>query len=438
MREKCFESRLPLSVVTSVVRTLVTREIVSKLQVPRGGHPRARPAAQMPFDVIHDPDAAAKAKAEAEAAEAEAHAAKVAKLIKEQERAMVMHALETPEKDASEVTPEPPGAPDSWPIAFMPDGEDICGNGGVLKQLRGAGIEALGKPPADASVQVAYQAFTMQGVEWDSSARLSFRLGDLYVNRVLEAAAASMGWGETASFVCTPVYAKGNNASRRPLPEGCVRYELTLLSWRERQLRDGTSRYKLADGERADEVVRLKAQAAALVKAGCLEVARDIYQDCRYYIEPTGREGQGEDLVPPEGREEECQALLLAVWLNDAVCSFKIGVQRDEATRDGAADFRRTAELGTKALEHAVEGRPTPLASRVKALYYRGVARARLHDFTDAQADLLAAAKLDPKSRDVRQAIALLREQRAAASKRDAKFAGRSLGNPAHDDPHRL
>lgn len=46
-------------------------------------------------------------------------------------------------------------------------------------------------------------------------------------------------------------------------------------------------------------------------------------------------------------------------------------------------------------------------------------------------ADLHAAAKLDPKSRDVREALAELSASRAAATKRDATFAGRGLGSKA-------
>ena len=53
----------------------------------------------------------------------------------------------------------------------------------------------------------------------------------------------------------------------------------------------------------------------------------------------------------------------------------------------------------------------------MKAYFRRGKARVELGEFDDAKADLREAAKLDPKSREVREAIA---EAKARAEKAKA------------------
>ena len=52
----------------------------------------------------------------------------------------------------------------------------------------------------------------------------------------------------------------------------------------------------------------------------------------------------------------------------------------------------------------------------------------QLHEFVEAQADLFAAARLDPQSKDIREALACLKGRQEAARNKDAKFAGKSLG----------
>ena len=365
----------------------------------------------MPYELLHDPD---KAQADRDK-EYERITQENRARIKQLEMEEMAASIEPPKKE--EVTPTPPGPPESWPVALLPDGEDICGNGHVLKKQLKPGIAELGKPPSRARVKMSFTAHddVREGKVWDSSESLGIRLGDLYTSRVLEAAAASLDWGEKATFVCTALYAKGNNASRRALPQGvaCVRYEVELLSWRAPQLRDRKqSMYDHTNEERLEEVVALKAQAAPLVKLGLISEAREIYQDATHYLENRDKRDDGSCFLPPEGREDEAKALLLSLYLNDAMCTLRLG-----------EEFRRAEDLCTRAIELD--------ATSVKALYRRGVARMRLHEHTDAHADLYAAARLDPNSREGREAIAELKTLSAAARSKDAKFAGKSLGSKA-------
>jgi len=319
--------------------------------------------------------------------------------------ANLMAELAIPPKDPDEVTPEPEGPPEKWPIAFMPDGEDIVGNGHVIKRVIRPGNASLGRPPLKANCKTHYTAYRMDGRQWDTSRGkfefFHFILGDLYVNRVLEAAASSMQWGEIAEFICTPVYAKENNGTQRKLPprNAAFRYEVELFSWRERQARDGQNIFDMELQPKLDGVVALKERAAELVRHECWPEAQERYRDCAYYFD--GLE------VPPE-REEEVQALFHSVLLNDAMCNLKL------------SEYRRVEELTTTVLEKD--------EANVKALYRRGVARIHLHEFCAAHTDLLQAARLDPKSKEVRSALASCKEAEALAQQKDQSFAGKIIG----------
>ena len=370
----------------------------------------------MPWEKVHDPEEAAALEPEQTDYAREA-------AYKRQQEAMILSQLETPEKDA--VPAEPAGPRESWPIAHMPDGEDVCGDGGVLKSITAPGIDAIGKPPVGASCRLEYRAYTMDGREWDAKDVLHLRLGMLYVSRGLEAAAASMAWGESATFVFSRTYAEGNNATRRPLPDGeCFRFEARLLGWKSAQLRgSGVARCDMSGEQRIDEAARLKTEAAPLVGAGEHGAARELYREAAWYVMVVGRDG--EELVPPEGRHAEAQALLLSLYLNAAMCSCKLG------------EWREAEEAAGLAIEHkpASAELVVPDAQRVRAHYWRGVARRELHEFAEALSDLHDAARIDPKSRDVRDAIARTKERRELANESDAKFFNKSLGKPKRAPP---
>ena len=102
---------------------------------------------------------------------------------------------------------EPTGPRETWPVAYLPDGEDILGNGCVLKRVIKKGIASPGLPPVGANCKTHYTAYMVGGKRWDSSIGkydfFHFIIGDLYVNRCLEAVASTMQWGEVAEFYCT-------------------------------------------------------------------------------------------------------------------------------------------------------------------------------------------------------------------------------------------
>ena len=64
----------------------------------------------------------------------------------------------------------------------------------------------------------------------------------------------------------------------------------------------------------------------------------------------------------------------------------------------------------------------------VKALFRRGSALSRCADYAAARADLLAASKLDPKSKEIREAFTACKEAEAAAKAKDKAFAAKMFG----------
>ena len=64
----------------------------------------------------------------------------------------------------------------------------------------------------------------------------------------------------------------------------------------------------------------------------------------------------------------------------------------------------------------------------VKALFRRGSALAKNGDHAAGRADLLAASKLDPKSKEIREAFNACKEAEAAAKAKDKAFAAKMFG----------
>ena len=101
-------------------------------------------------------------------------------------------------------------------------------------------------------------------------------------------------------------------------------------------------------------------------------------------------------------------ALRLSCQLNEAQMCLK----REE--------WAAAAAVCTSVLEREPEN--------VKALFRRGTARAKSAEYAAARADLLAASKLDPKSKEIREAFTACKEAEAAAKAKDKAFAAKMFG----------
>ena len=104
----------------------------------------------------------------------------------------------------------------------------------------------------------------------------------------------------------------------------------------------------------------------------------------------------------------DARALLLSCLLNQAQCGL------------AQAEWAPAAAACTRAL--ALD------AASMKAYFRRGKALVELGEFDDAKADLREAAKLDPKSREVREAIAEAKARAEKAKANDKAMYSKMFG----------
>ena len=94
----------------------------------------------------------------------------------------------------------------------------------------------------------------------------------------------------------------------------------------------------------------------------------------------------------------------LSCHLNTAICQLKL------------SDLPAAIKACDSALELD--------ASSVKGLLRRGQARRRMNELDEAKADLMAAAKLDPKSREVRAELEELKTKQSEQKAKDKNLYG--------------
>lgn len=163
---------------------------------------------------------------------------------------------------------------DLTPRQLLPDGEDLTGDGAVVKLITvpgsAGGSPTTGPPPPGSVVKVRFVGRAVDtldctsGVVFDSSAQrmegdVPFRahLGKGTFVAGVELALAGMARGETALLACAAEYAYGaKGALPEVAPHVTVAYEVTLCTFRPPLVAPGTS---LTSESRMAGAARLKA-----------------------------------------------------------------------------------------------------------------------------------------------------------------------------------
>lgn len=305
---------------------------------------------------------------------------------------------------------EPDGPREAWPVTLMPDGEDVCGNGCVLKRVLNPGVASLGKPAFGCNIKMHYTARRSDGRQWDTSIgkydHFHFIVGMHYVNKLFEAAIPTMQHGEVAEFVCTRHYAEGNDGTHARMPrlERVFRYEVELFSWREpRTLAEG--KFDLTGEECLAELEMLKRNAARYVAESQWADALERYRDAIFLVAEDFDDR--EDVTADADLRGRAASALAACRLNASMCALKL------------EEYRLAESMASAALSHEPQS--------VKGLYRRGLARIALHEFATAKDDLRNAAEIEPGSRDVRAAYDDALAAERAAEVRDASFASKAF-----------
>ena len=158
--------------------------------------------------------------------------------------------------------------------------------------------------------------------------------------------------------------------------------------------------------ERLAMADKLKAEGTEFFqKAMYAEAAAKYEKAATYSLEKDGQDDDDDEetTVPKEEK-----ALFISCWSNSAMSLLKLN--------------RWTEAIQSCNKVLAMESEAT---TNTKALYRRGLARIHLGLFKEAKTDLMAAYTLDKTNKDVRKALALLKEQIGLAkSKEKAVFGG--------------
>jgi peptidylprolyl isomerase len=284
-------------------------------------------------------------------------------------------------------------------------GEDISGDGGILKKIIVPGDPASGTPPPGSFVKVHYVGtLASDGSKFDSSRdRPGFFEFDVGIGRVIKGwdqGIVTMCKGEKCILACRSDYAYGAGGSPPKIPGGAtLLFEVELFAWKEKR----KEKSQMGGEERLESAETSKAKGTIAFKAGQYEEALQKYDDAAYYVDSS--DGGFE---PPEGRADEARQLELSCVLNGATCALKLG------------EHSQVVQLCDRALGLD--------AKSVKALFRRGSARMRLTEWAAAKADLRQASSLDPKSKEVRDAFAECVKREAEAKNKEKAFAARMFG----------
>ena len=276
--------------------------------------------------------------------------------------------------------------------------DDITGDGGVLKDVLkpGAGDELGPYPPVPSRVKVRHTTTVDDAARTRGRRRrVEFHLGGRARAARLAQGVRTMRKGE-AELILAPAYAHG--AGRPPsVPEGASVRCLELLAWTAPR----KEAHELTLDEALAEAATLKARAPTRSRAarGQRRAARtSAPPPCS----PSARRGGA---ARRRSRTTRRRARCCSCWLNAAQCALKL--EEWYGARDAAG----------RAL--ALDG------ASVKALFRRGRALMALGEFGAAKGDLREANRLDPKSREVREAWEACAAAEAAAEGEEKRLASR-------------
>lgn len=246
------------------------------------------------------------------------------------------------------------------------------------------------------------------GTKFDSSVDrgqpFKFKIGAGQVIKGWDEGFASMKVGEKALLVIRSDYGYGDAGSPPKIPpKATLNFEVELLGFKK-------EKWQMTESERIATAEKYKAQGTDFFKAGKYEEAAAKYELAADYAVGEGITGND---IPEEER-----ALFVSCWSNAAMCQLKLKQYSD------------AVEACNKVLELDSEAN-----TNLKALYRRGLARLHLGLLKESKVDLLAAYNIDASNKDVRKALAKLKEAKAEATKKEkAAFGGMFSKVDMYDD----
>ncbi|GMI24088.1 hypothetical protein TeGR_g12774 [Tetraparma gracilis] len=289
-------------------------------------------------------------------------------------------------------------------MASFLDGDwiDVSGDGGCKKRITSEGSgDAFPQKGQEVSAHYTGHVGTPEGEKFDSSVDrgqvFKFTIGQGQVIKGWDQGFASMKKGEKGFLLLEPDYAYGASGSPPKIPPNatlCFEVELIGFADKEKEL------WEMSYAEKVAKAKSKKEEATGLFKEKRFGEAAEAYASVGKYFDEGG---MGEEANDPF-ESDEGRTVFVASLNNAAMCALKEG------------DSQLALESTNKVLKAEAEN--------VKALYRRGLARTALGDLDEARADLLTAGKLSPADKDIRRALASIKEKRAAAKKLEQQQFG--------------
>jgi len=301
---------------------------------------------------------------------------------------------------------------------------DITGNGGILKKVLTEAPEVIlpppsddddgeidgsvagaGPPPTGSNVKAHYTGTLEDGTKFDSSrdrgAPFTFQIGQGAVIKGWDEGFASMRVGERAVLKIRSDYGYGDSGSPPKIPGGAtLLFDVELLGFEPKQ----KEAWEMSLDEKKAFASKLKAKGTKFFTRGKFSEAVAQYDRAASFVDPSGGMESSPDSLEesenePEASDPEAKALYVSSMGNAAMCRMKLKQWSD------------AIEAAGKVLK--VDD------SNVKALFRRGSARIRNGDLAEAKADLMAAYKIDPKNKEIRKEIAVLKEKYSEIKKKE-------------------
>jgi peptidylprolyl isomerase len=242
------------------------------------------------------------------------------------------------------------------------------------------------------------------GSKFDSSrdrgTTFKFTIGQGMVIKGWDEGFASMKVGEHAILKVRYDYAYGESGSPPKIPaKADLFFDVELLGFKEKP----KERWQMSAEERYAEANKLKEEGTELFKKKLFSEATAKYEDAASFAVDEGISG---DDIPEAERP-----LFISCWSNAAMCYIKL-----KEWADAISACNQVLDMQSEE------------DTNIKALYRRGLARIHLGLYKEAKVDLMAAYKIDNANKEVRKAIAQLKEEVANAKKKEKAAFGGFLG----------
>ncbi|KAL1504067.1 hypothetical protein AB1Y20_010477 [Prymnesium parvum] len=344
---------------------------------------------------------------------------------------MMLQDGSRPEATRAEV-----GGPPRMPLRC----HDVSGDAGVLKVVLRHGKLAGGFPPEGARVRVRYTASVARGAEKEGHRPVQSvdrsmepftecALGSGALTRGLDLLVRGMCEGELCRAVVRTDYAYGARGAATPAipPNVHLEYVLELLSWQVDSRVEGPAVLL--------EASQLKEEGSRLFRNSSWTEASRKYSTAAALLAP---------LIAAADPDERREAFTLlqeraTCTLNEAQCWLNVNAwEKAEDCCSKVLDRFAAGGAATSPAGVAPAGRsPVETSAMAKALYRRGRARHELGDARGAVEDLRHAARVDSKSKEVRELLQLCIASRKAAAGGEQELASHMIAGAAYEDDRR-